>query len=165
MEQALLPQTAATSQLLIDRALDFCRRMIFKGYENLTERRRQKLWGHVEQFLRDMFEQGARGYEDDVYACDQLHEWFEHYEYPSARWEHKVIDLGIYPKYFAMLSATCRCGLDLVDDWAGGVWGWTVGDIRRMYDGELPPWFPLEGWKFIGNGPAPKLRDEDGIAI
>lgn len=161
----LIPERTGTRAELQERCMDFAKRMVFKGYENLTLARKEKLWSDVEWFLTDVFEAGASSWDqDEVYACDWIHERFEKYEYPSSRWEHKVIDLGVEPKYFRMLSATCRCAVDLFDDFAGGVWGWTVGDIKRMYDGKLPDWFPTD-WQIMGNGPAPPLKDTDRIAI
>jgi len=162
----LLTERTITRIELEKRCLDFAKRMVFKGYNKLTQKRKEKLWSDVEWFLTDVFAEGAQSWDQDkVYACDWIHERFEHDNYPSRKWEHKVCDLGIYPKYFSMLSATCRSALDLFDNFAGGVWGWTVGDIRRMYDGELPSWFPIDVWYFIGDGLAPSLKDEDGIAI
>lgn len=153
-----------------DRCLDFAKRMVFKGYENLTNKRRERLWGDVEWFLTDALNEGHWGWEtgnptDTFSMCDWISERFSNLEYPSRKWEHKVCDLGEQPKYYNMLSATCRASMDIVDDFAGGVWGWTVGDIRRMYDGEIPSWFPLEDWHIIGDGVAPTLKDEDHIAI
>jgi hypothetical protein len=153
-----------------DRCLDFAKRMVFKGYDNLTQKRREKLWSDVEWFLTDALEEGHWGWEtgspEETFAmCDWIRERFEKDAYPSSRWEHKVCDLGIEPKYFSMLSATCRAAMDIVNDFAGGVWGWTVSDIRRMYDGEIPNWFPLDGWYYLGDGPAPRLTDECSVAL
>ncbi len=153
-----------------DRCLDFAKRMVFKGYQKLTQKRKERLWSDVEWFLSDALEEGHWGWEtggrDDSFPmCDWIHERFERLNYPSARWGKKVCDLGEYPKYFNMLSATCRAAMDIVNDFAGGVWGWTVGDIRRMYDGEFPSWFHLDGWHYLGDGPAPTLTDKDSIAI
>jgi hypothetical protein len=153
-----------------ERCLDFAKRMVFKVYNNLTQKRKERLWADVEWFLTDALKEGHWGWEtgspENTFSiCDWIHERFEKEEYPSPRWEHKVLDLGIYPKYFNMLSATCRAAMDIVDDFAGGVWGWTVGDIRRMYDGEIPSWFPLDGWNYLGDGEAPRLTDECSVAL
>ena len=153
-----------------DRCLDFAKRMVFKGYEHLTQKRAERLWGDVEWFLTDALEEGHWGWEtgspeETFCMCDWIHERFGELEYPSGRWEHKVCDLGQEPNYFRMLSATCRAAMDIIDDFAGGVWGWTVGDIRRMYDGTIPAWFPLDGWEILGDGMAPTLKDTDSIAI
>lgn len=152
------------------RCLDFAKRMVYKGYERLTQKRKDKLWGDVEWFLTDALEDGHWGWEtgdrEDTFSmADWIHERFEKYEYPSDKWERKICDLGEEPTYFRMLSATCRAAMDIIDDFAGGVWGWTVSDIRRMYDGTIPEWFPLDGWMILGNGVAPKLKDEDHIAL
>lgn len=153
-----------------DRCLDFAKRMVFKGYNNLTPKRGERLWGDVEWFLTDALEEGHWGWEtgsaEDTFGMgDWIHERFGELEYPSHKWEHKVCDLGEEPKYFRMLSSTCRAAMDIIDDFAGGVWGWTVGDIRRMYDGAIPDWFPLDGWQILGDGMAPPLEDKDSIAL
>lgn len=161
----LLPERTKTREILEERCMNFAKRMVFKGYDRLTLERKEKLWSDVEWFLKDVFEAGASSWDsDEVYACDWISERFGKHEYPSARWEHKVIDLGIEPKYWRMLSATCRSALDVFDGFSGGVWGWTVGDIRRMYDDELPDWFPTD-WIIMGDGKAPPLKDGDSIAI
>lgn len=152
------------------RLLDFAYRMVFRGYDNLTYKRRVRLWNDVEWMLTDALEEGHTDWDgrspiNDYSMCAWLHERFEHLEYPSQKWERKAYDFGEWPKYFNMLSATCRASMDIVNDFEGGVWGWTVGDIRRMYGGELPDWFPLEGWHYLGDGPAPPLKDEDSIAL
>lgn len=134
-----------------DRCLDFAKRMVFEGYENITQKRKERLWADVEWFLTDALEEGHWGWEtgspNETFAmCDWISERFGNHEYPSQRWEHKVCDLGEQPKYFRILSATCRSAMDIIDDLPGGVWGWTLGDIKRMYDGEIPNWLNNGEW-------------------
>lgn len=152
-----------------DRCLDFAERMIFKGYENLTDKRKGKLWGDVYWFLRDALDEGHIGWEsgcpDNTFSmADWCDERFDRERFPSNRWEHKVCELGQEPKYYTMLSATCRAAMDIISDFPGGVAGWTVGDIKRMYDGKLPEWFPTEGWEILGNGPA-TITDDDSKVL
>jgi hypothetical protein len=153
-----------------ERVLDFAKRMVFKGFKNLTQKRRERLWGDIEWFLTDALDEGYWGWEtggrDDTFCMsDWMSERFDRLKYPSARWEYKVLELGIEPRYFQMLAGTCRAAMDIVNDFPGGVWGWTVGDIRRMYDGIIPDWLPLDGWHYLGDGPAPRLTDDCSITI
>jgi hypothetical protein len=157
---------------LQERYLDFAKRMIFKGYDHLTETRKNSLWEDAEWFLRDCFDDGIRDWDQDkgivseMYACDWFLERFENKYLPStAKWDKKI-ENGDEPKYYRMLSATCRATIDLLDHFAGGVRGWTIGDIKRMYDGTLPDWFD-KGWKLHDDGFV-KLQtqpDSDTIAI
>jgi hypothetical protein len=146
-----------------DRILDFAKRMVFKGYEKLTQRRKDRLWHDVEWFLSDALEEGHWGWEtggtEETFSmCDWITERFEKDQFPSGRWEKKVCDYGEDPKYFRMLSATCRAAMDVVGEAGGGVLGWTVGDMKRMYDGQLPDWFDID-WKNEENGVV-KLQNE-----
>ena len=155
-----------------DRCLDFAKRMVFKGYEHLTDARQKKLWGDVEWFLTDCLDDGYRNWDSDdgkggMLACDWFDERFEEYRFPASRWEDKIGN-GDEPKYYRELCSTCRAAIDIIDDFAGGVWGWTLGDVKRMYDGQLPDWFPKDDkWCILGDGKVAfsEIKDEHGIAI
>jgi hypothetical protein len=170
----LLPEKTATLQELHERALDFAKRAVFKRYDNLTMARREKLWSDAEWFLTDCFETGCSDWDQEkraqgMYACDFFSERFEEKYLPDTeKWNHKFCDLGIQPKYFGTLEFVCRSAIDLVDDWAGMCFGWTLGEIKEMYDGKLPPWFPLDGWQYFMDGAAPPVsewKDDAGISI
>jgi hypothetical protein len=161
----LLPEKTGTLVDLHERALDFAKRAIFKGYGHLTMTRRERLWSDVEWFLTDCFETGCSDWDQSktaqgMYACDFFAERFDDKYWPDTKkWEHKVCDLGIDPKYLGILRFVCRSAIDLVDNWAGMCWGWTLGDFKKMYDGQLPPWFPLDGWIYFMDGPAPPVSE------
>ncbi len=169
----LLPERCKSTLELHSRALDFAKRMCLKGYPNLTEARRQKLWSDAEWFLTDCFEDGCTSWDQDkgvrqeMYPCDWFQERFTQMYFPNtARWDKKF-EAGEEPKYFSTLQAVCRSAIDIFDDLAGGVWGWTIGDLKRMYDGELPEWFPRGDWQLIGDGLVPfsSMTDTCSIAI
>jgi len=152
-----------------DRCLDFAKRMVFKGYERLTQKRKERLWGDVNWFLTDALDEGHWGWEtggtkETMGMGDWIHERFEQLEYPSGRWEHRVCDLGQDTNYFRMLSATCRAAMDVIGEPGGGVLGWTVGDIKRMYDGQLPEWFDT-GWKNENDGEVKLQNEPDEIGV
>jgi hypothetical protein len=63
-----------------------------------------------------------------------------------------------------MLSATCRAAMDVVGEPGAGVLGWTVGDIKRMYDGQLPDWFDT-GWKHKDDGYVKLQNEPDNIGV
>jgi hypothetical protein len=170
----LLPGKTETLRQLHEFALDFAERAIFIGYEKLTMERRKKLWSDAEWFLIDCFETGCHSWDQDkdaqgMYACDFFAERFHEEYWPNTdKWNHKFCDLGIYPKYLETLSFICRSAIDIVDDFAGGCWGWTLGDFKRMYNGELPSWFPTDGWIYMADGPAPPVsewKDSERICV
>ena len=154
------------------RALDFAKRMCFKGYENLTDKRREKLWSDAEWFLTDCFNDSHKGWEtggkDSLFlACDWFHERFDEKYFPNTTKWDKRFEAGEQPKYLDQLNFICRAALDLVDDWKGMCWGWTIGDFKRMYDGELPQWFPKSDWHILGDGKISfeSMTDETKIAV
>lgn len=154
------------------RCLDFAKRFIFNGRSTLTEARRQKLWSDAEWFLTDALDEGYTGWEkggteDSFPACDWFDERFNEQYFPNTpkwdkRWEN-----GEEPKYLHELNVVCRLAFDVIDGMPGGVRGISIGEIRRMYDGQIPEWFN-EGW-MDNQGNRVDLNktgdDEDLIAV
>lgn len=140
-----------------DQILDFARRMCFKGWK-LTRHRSERLWSEVHSFLIDCLVEGATGWESGknrygrkVLACDWFIERFDHYVPNTPRWD-KRYERGDDPIFYRLLRCVCRASLDLIDEGPhAGVWGFTIGDIRRMYDGQFPDFlkFGLAGEPWI----------------
>lgn len=172
MDVLLLPERCQTTKELHARALDFAKRLCSKGYKHLTQARREKLWSDAEWFLTDCFEAGCTSWDQDIpegemYPCDWFQERFAEKYFPDTdRW-NKKFQAGKEPKYFSTLEAICRSAIDIFDDFAGGVWGWSIGDFKLMYDGKLPDWFPKDDWQILGDGliPFSSLTDDSSIAI
>jgi hypothetical protein len=167
----LLPEKSKTTEEMKARCLDFAHRMIFKGYQNLTDARRKKLWEEAEYFITMCLDNGSYDWDQTRggygYACDYFHEHFDEQFFPDTeRWDKKF-EKGIQPKFLDTLEFICRAAIDLFDDWAGGCWGWTIGGFKRMYDGQLPDWFPKDGWHilFDGNIAFSEMTDETAIAV
>jgi hypothetical protein len=167
----LLTEKTATLTELHTRALDFAQRAIFKGFiRELTCARKEKLWDDAQWFLEDCFETGCCDWDQTMsaqgmYACDFFSERFHEKYLPNTeKWNHKFCDLGVEPRYLSDLEFVCRSAIDLVDNWAGMCWGWKLGDFKRMYDGELPVWFPLDGWVYFADGPSPPVSEWDDNA-
>lgn len=156
------------SNELKERCLDFAKRMCFTGWPDITDARRKKLWSDAEWFLTDCLNEGATDWEDDeIYPCDWFSERFaEEYVPNTPKWD-KRFENGECPKYYNTLCCICRAAFDVVSDLPGMVWALTVGDIRRMYDGELPEWFIGEGWQLMDDGAVDitKLPDTADLAI
>ncbi|MBA7606555.1 hypothetical protein ES703_13705 [subsurface metagenome] len=163
-------ETKILTEELKERCLDFAKRLIFKGPWHITDARRKKLWSDAEWFLTDALEEGNTGWEagtkDDTFpACDWFSERFEQYIPSTEKWYRKYPDEE--PKYYHQLNVVCRIAFDVIDGFPGGVWGFTIGDIKRMYDGELPVWFDTGDWMKMGNGMVDiiKLPDEASLCI
>ena len=161
---------AKVSSELRERCLDFAKRLIFTVWVNLTDARRKKLWSDAEWFLTDALDEGHTGWEsgspkDTFPACDWFSERFGHYIPCTAKWERIYPDEE--PKYYHQLTVVCRIAFDVIDGFPGGVWGFTIADIKRMYDGKIPDWLDTGDWIKMGNGAVDimKLPDEASLFI
>lgn len=124
-----------------ERLLDLAQRLCLKGYPALTERRRTRLWAELEGFLTSCLDEGATGWEDeDVYPCDYFRETFTDFDVSDRKFERDQEN-----RFYSLLEFIARAAFDAVDDFAGGTYGWTIGDIKRVYDGQIPAWFN-DGW-------------------
>lgn len=153
------------------RCLDFAKRLCFVGYDHLTQARRDRLWYEAEGFLADALAEGHTSWETKspdglgCCTCDWFSERFsERYIPLTGKWADRL-EKGDYPQFFDTLEAICRAAFDVVDDFAGGVWGFTLGDIRRMYDGTLPDWIPTDWYLDDTLVDLATLPDEVSICI
>jgi len=165
-------KTKTVTKEMKERCLDFAKHYIFKGRENLTEARRKKLWSDAEWFLTDCLEEGYTSWDcsakESSYApCDWFHERFDEMYFPNTpKWDRRF-EAGEEPRYLNQLEVVCRLAFDVIDNMPGGVWGITLGELRRMYDGQIPPWLN-EGWLDKNQNPVDLNqdgKDEDTIAI
>ncbi|MBA7578583.1 hypothetical protein ES708_20448 [subsurface metagenome] len=163
-------ETKVLTDELKERCLDFAKRMCFNAWPNITEARKKKLWSDAEWFLTDCLNEGYTGWElggekDDFPACDWFSERFANYIPNTEKWYRLYPDEE--PKYYHQLNVICRIAFDVIDGFPGGVWGFTVSDIKRMYDGEFPKWFDTGDWIKMGNGEVDimKLPDEASLCI
>ncbi len=152
------------------RCLDFARRMCFSVWPEITEARSKKLWSDAEWFLTDVLEEGHVGYEtgnpDRTFpACNWFSERFDEQYLPNTpRWDKQFED-GEEPKYYRQLSSVCRAALDVVDGMPGGVWGFTIADFKRMYDGKLPDWLDDGEWQIVNDGKAILAEAADDVML
>lgn len=157
-------ETKVLTEDLKERCLDFAKRLCLKGHPELTEARRQKLWAHTEEFLKQCLDDVCTGWEDgpDYYPCDIFSEHFESYDVSDWKFER-----GIENKFFAQLRSICRTAFDVIDGMPGGVFGYRLGTIRCMYDGCIPDWFS-QGWQDKQGSPVDLNQggdNDDMIAI
>lgn len=122
------------------RLLDLAQRLCQRGYPHLTEPRRGKLWDQLESFLTECLKRGATGWENggpgDYPPCDLFRDAFEEFDVPP-----HAIDQDRENRFYSLLQVIARTSFDAVDGFPGGVVGWTVGDVRRIYEGTIPDWW------------------------
>ena len=126
---------------------------------DITEGRRERLIGavsgvldHYNHFYHSLGDPDRYGYEDVhsfdhsennvSYVCDYVDDYYYDYWF-DGRWEP-----GQEHKFLALLRMAIRIGIDaaLPDSGDAGVLGFTLGEIKQWYDGEIPDWLATEDW-------------------
>ena len=125
-----------------DRWKDFAQRMAVHAHPDLSEGDRTESSQLVNDIFESMEQDAAdiRGWDGEggkIYVCDRIREWAEdtgHLEYDEESGERDYSDVG--------LAVTCsvRAGLDVACKPSGGVLGYDLNDLRRMYPDGLPDW-------------------------
>jgi hypothetical protein len=115
-------------------------------YPDVTEQRRKKIaeqvahyfyWRHFQNDWPMM--EDWDGNEGNCCVGDEVTEFFEKY----LRWnERKEEYVG---KFYDQITCCIRAGFDLAVKQSGGVVGFTAGDIREIFDGDVPDWV-TKGW-------------------
>ena len=116
----------------------FATRMAKHGWPDATEARKVQIAMAVKDFIDryrtdfggiDNWDGGGPG---SIYLCDDLSSWlWDHY--------HSRED-GEQTRFEMQVSCCVRAGFDQAVYPSAGVVGFTVGTLRRMYDGEIPEW-------------------------
>lgn len=127
-------------KIKIARWLDFAKRIV--NVMVITPERKEKLITEIEAFIAiyDIGEREITGWDTplsngDMCVGDLFDAHFEEYEV----WDSKQEDYT--GKFHNQLSCAIRSGIDITtQEWGGGVFGFDVGDIRKMYDGRIPLW-------------------------
>ena len=125
-----------------DRFRDFAERMCKHARPNKTPNRLRRLWYEIERFIDTHRDYSFRGWSEGDYLCDCVADYFS--EYGDHIYNPKREEYDQNPvKFYNMLKTVLRSAINVTfpDVPDGGVIGFTVGDIRRMYDGEIPDWF------------------------
>lgn len=119
-----------------ERWLDFAQRMALQGWPHLTEARKQKIHRDVTVFISfysDCHEDVEGWDSGPAYVCDHFEECFGVHKH----WENE----NAPNRYHLQLSCCIRAGVDVATEDCCGVVGFTLGDVRRMFNGQLPDWF------------------------
>jgi hypothetical protein len=134
-------------KVLYERWKEFARRMIFNGgLGELTEARKKRLWAEVESFIDDYRSEPVDGWDREYCLCDSFHEIFGQtygmdiahpYSCPDG---FRGFEYDENPRrFYNQLEIVIRASVDAVTD-GEGVLGYTVGDLRQMFDGKIPRW-------------------------
>lgn len=124
-----------------------------RGYTNLTPVRKAKLLNEVDCCIDYMVCNGLETVADWDSGVRYGNEWHEHYESAGSRadtflWDNRYVFERetkhgveiVCGRFGNMLSACVRAGFDVAVSPSGGVIGFTVGDLRDIFDGEIPDW-------------------------
>ena len=116
----------------------------FINYMPATDARKVKLLKESEYFIDKFTDENEPDETWDMYVGDAFTETFEHYL------DHIFVRTsdwtgGYYkdkPNYFIIiLECALRSGINAAsEDSVGGVIGFTVGDLKKMFGGEVPDW-------------------------
>lgn len=140
---------------------DFALRMAGK-YPRTTEARRERLTKEVSGYF-DYFDFGGQDVRDGVEDWDyndcgyhpgsEVEEHFDDYRH----WNEKI---GWYDesKFFTQIVCCIRAAFDIAVKQSGGVVGFTAGDMRRMWDGNVPEW-AKGGWEV----PFDSIQDDEHV--
>jgi len=130
-----------------ERWRDFAVRMAERGYPDATRHRTDKIQEKVQdyfswrEFQNDWPEiKDWDGNGDDYYLGDAVNEFFDEYRH----WKPETETYG--GKFYSQVTCCIRAGFDMAVKQSGGVLGFTVGDLRRMFDGNVPDWIIKNDW-------------------
>ena len=120
-----------------DRWRDFSRRLALHGWPEATEARKNRIEIEVDNFIAQM-----EPWKDEIndwdgnggfYLCDEMTRYLDE-EFPGRK-SHDD-----HTRFQDQISACVRSGIDVAVCPSAGVWGFTVGTLRLMYDGTVPDW-------------------------
>ncbi len=131
------------TQLQFDRWRAFSKGIV--AAYHATDARRKRLIEEMDSFFADIEEagwwKGMLSWDESErpgeapYAGDLFYEFFDEY----SCWSEKHPDRE--GKFHSQLSAAIRAGIDVAAEPSAGVIGFTVGDVKAAFGGEIPDWF------------------------
>lgn len=120
-----------------DRWKEFSARMA-GNYPNTTEARRDKIAKEVESFFKAM-DCNETWKEIECWDCADCSESVDNSFDEYRKWNEKN---GEYDenRFFVQITCSIRAAFDIAVKQSGGVVGFTAGDIRRIWGGDVPDW-------------------------
>ncbi|HUV84239.1 MAG TPA: hypothetical protein VMV86_00935 [Methanosarcinales archaeon] len=120
---------------------DFSLQMAEHAYLEATGTRKKKIFDEVKSYFDEREFQNDwpeimdwDGNKDDYYLSDQVDDFFDNYRHWSRREEYYT------GRFYNQVTCCIRAAFDIAVEPSGGVIGFTAGDIRRMFDGQVPDW-------------------------
>lgn len=125
----------------------------------ITTPRKEKLISEINEFIDSLTSCGLDevcdwdGDKGSVYVCDEMSDflWENRYEFNRGK-----------GRFGTMLSACVRAGFDMAVCPSAGVTGFTVGDLRSVFDGRIPEWVAD---RFDDKEALMKANDNEGVWI
>jgi len=135
-------------KIQFDRWQDFAIRMAQSVFETATKVRQEKIIKNVKDYFSEReFQDDWDGINDwdgngdDYFLGDDVNDYFDIYRH----WNSKT---GEYEgKFLNQITCCIRAGFDMAVKQSGGVVGFTVGDVRKMFDGKVPDWIKKRDWE------------------
>ena len=138
----------------------FAMRMAKHCYPKATKARKAKIieevkdyfyWRRLQKDWSEITDWDGNG--DNYCLCDQVREFFEKYLHYSRREDDYT------GRFHEQIVCCIRAGFDVAVEPSGGVIGFTVGDVKRMWNGAIVPDWVKEGW----DSPFDTMLDSDAI--
>lgn len=109
------------------------------GWPDITDERKARLLDDAIDFIELFRDEPVDGWDNDYCLCDSFRSHF--YEYYATIWIEKLEEYKDDPHYFVnMLCSVIRAGIGFVTNDRGGVLGFCVDDLRRMFSDGIPKW-------------------------
>ena len=131
---------------------DFTLRMTATVYPNATEARRAKIRERISDYFGEceLHEywasiEGWDQYNDNLggsLSCDMDEFFHDILHWRSEKPDHTG-------KLFNQITCCIRSGFDMAVEQSGGVLGFDIGDVRRMYDGNVPEWVSPDDFEHL----------------
>jgi len=111
------------------------------AYPEVTEARRKKILDEVKSYLDERDFQNDYpeimdwdGNKDEYYLSGNVDNFFDRYKHWNRREECYT------GRFYDQVTSCIRAAFDIAVEPSSGVIGFTAGDIRRIWDGQVPDW-------------------------
>lgn len=147
---------------------------LVRSYKSLTQRRKEKLLEEIDNCIEWVVCNGLETVDDWDSGVKYGPQWYEHHESASTRvdtflWDNSYEFERSYRngnievvrgRFGDMLTACVRAGFDMAISPSAGVIGFTVGDIRDIFEGTIPDWIAEH---FDDPGALISAKNEEGV--
>lgn len=141
------------TQEQFERWRQFTLGMSLRGFASMTDARRNRLHEEIETWFSAIDDDYAHiiswdhsePFTDErtyaYYVCDYVSEFFDRFQQD----EDYACD---HQKFYDQIECCLRAGLDVAATPSAGVLGFSVGDVTRIFEGNVPDWFSsqFKGW-------------------